>query len=422
MEAPLKTRLTRNDGGVWGDDPDGINDTVVLRSTEQNLDGTWSIKEPASRKLSASEISGSLLIAGDLLLTKSSGSELHIGKTSLVNEEVAAMAACYSNFMQRLRVDDRTEPRFVHYWLNNSLCREQFAYLSNSTSGLANLSAGLVKCTLLAFPSQFEQVRIANFLDDKTARIDALIAEKERLAESLKDIEEVTAFDMVTRGLNSNVPRTSFVEPWLGEVPLHWALTKIRNFATVGNGSTPKRDNEDYWAGGDTPWLNSGSVNSPRIVEASDYVTSVAIKECHLPTVRAGSTVVALTGQGKTRGRAAFAEFETTINQHLAFISAVDERISDEYLWVALTGFYSVFRYISDGEGSTKGALTCEELNRFRLPVPPPDEQADIVKAYLERIGAIERLESHNELHIARLREYRSSLISAAVTGQMTIQ
>lgn len=270
-------------------------------------------------------------------------------------------------------------------------------------------------------PMPQEQHAIANFLDEQTARIDALIAEKERLALSLKDIEEVTAFDLVTRGLAAKGGRTSFSEPWLTEVPSHWRLSKLRHIATVGNGSTPKRDNESYWQGGGLPWLNSGSVNAARIVEASDYVTETAKKECHLPTVRAGSTVVALTGQGKTRGAASIVALETTISQHLAYVSLFDDRMSDEYLWVALTGHYSVLRYLSDGEGSTKGALTCEQLNRLRIPVPPADEQTAIVRAYVERTTAIEGLVGNVVEHLARLREYRSSLISAAVTGQLDI-
>ncbi len=270
-------------------------------------------------------------------------------------------------------------------------------------------------------PPMEKQERIANFLDEKTARIDALIAEKERLEESLKGIDEVTAFDLVTRGLVVTAHRSSFREDWLREVPSHWSLLKLRNIASVGNGSTPKRDNPVYWVGGETPWLNSGSVNAPRITDASDYVTDVARSECHLPKVRAGSTVVALTGQGKTRGSASLVEIDTTINQHLAYLSRYDERMSDEYLWVLLTGMYSVLRYISDGEGSTKGALTCEQLNQLRVPVPPHSEQAEIVTTYLERASSIEGLRNHVSEHISLLREYRSSLISAAVTGQLNI-
>ncbi|MCW5595253.1 MAG: restriction endonuclease subunit S [Rhodocyclaceae bacterium] len=270
-------------------------------------------------------------------------------------------------------------------------------------------------------PPLHEQERIANFLDEQTTRIDALIAEKERLASSLQDIEEVTAFDLVTRGLVAAASVTSFSEPWLKEVPAHWGLSKLRHLAFIGNGSTPKRDNEAYWEDGNIPWLNSGAVNATRIVDASDYVTEVALKECHLPMVRPGSTVVALTGQGKTRGTASLTEIESTINQHLAYVSLFDGRMSDEYLWVALTGLYSVLRHVSDGEGSTKGALTCEQLNQLRLPVPPVGEQDAIVGAYVERTQAIEALRAHVGEHVSRLREYRSSLISAAVTGQLDI-
>jgi type I restriction enzyme S subunit len=81
---PFKHQIDRNDGGVWGDDPDGANDTIVLRSTEQTVDGHWKLDDPAPRKLSESELGSSLLAENDLLLTKSSGSSLHIGKTTLV--------------------------------------------------------------------------------------------------------------------------------------------------------------------------------------------------------------------------------------------------------------------------------------------------------------------------------------------------
>jgi len=72
--APYKTVLSRNDSGVWGDDPDGISDTVVLRSTEQMVDGSWRITDPATRKLTARERQEGLVKQGDLVVTKSSGS------------------------------------------------------------------------------------------------------------------------------------------------------------------------------------------------------------------------------------------------------------------------------------------------------------------------------------------------------------
>lgn len=318
------------------------------------------------------------------------------------------------------RPNGRLHPRFAYWAALSEPFIENVVAHSEGVSYPA-INPSVLGSLHMPMPPRLDQERIADFLDEQTARIDALIAEKDALASSLQDIAEVTAYDLVTRGIYRNVARTAHREEWLREAPAHWGLQKLRQLATVGNGSTPKRDNESYWSSGKIPWLNSGAVNAARITEASDLVTTTALKECHLPMVRAGSTVVALTGQGKTRGTASFTEIETTINQHLAYVSLFDARMSDEYLWVYLTGMYSVLRHLSDGEGSTKGALTCEQLNQLRVLLPPPDEQKEIVATYRERVNAVENLREHATLHIARLREYRSSLISAAVTGQLDL-
>ena len=309
--------------------------------------------------------------------------------------------------------------RFAHYLLHGYDLAKLFYRMGGGLR--QSMKFDDLKRMPVVLPPRMAQERIANFLDEQTARIDALIAEKEQLASSLKDFEEVTGFQLVTRGLASSTKRASYSELWLTDVPAHWKLLKLRYLASIGNGSTPKRDNEDYWVRGSIPWLNSGSVTNPRVQEASDWVTENACKECHLPMVRQGSTLVALTGQGKTRGSAAFLEFNSTINQHLAYLSPFSQELADEYLWVALTGLYSVLRYISDGGGSTKGALTCEQLAQFRIPIPPREEQKQITSEYKRRTDAVNRLLSNVLEHIERLREYRSSLISAAVTGQLSI-
>ncbi len=99
----LKHGLLKNTGGAWGFEPkDDGKDRIVLRSTEQTVEGHWKIIDPAYRFLSDKEYSSTRLEEGDLLITKSSGSELHIGKTSLVDK--TSVNASYSNFMQRLRL------------------------------------------------------------------------------------------------------------------------------------------------------------------------------------------------------------------------------------------------------------------------------------------------------------------------------
>ena len=168
--SPLKWQIERNDGGVWGDDPDGENDTIVLRSTEQTVDGRWQIEDPAKRKINTTDKFSALLKNGDLLLTKSSGSSLHIGKTTLVTPEVSALNCCYSNFMQRIRTKHSFIPQLAWYMMNNDLARLQFGFLSNSTTGLANLNGSLIGQIVLPIAPLHEQQKIAIFLDRETAK------------------------------------------------------------------------------------------------------------------------------------------------------------------------------------------------------------------------------------------------------------
>ena len=135
-----------------------------------------------------------------------------------------------------------------------------------------------------------------------------------------------------------------------------------------------------YWNGGTYPWLNSSQVNRPYIDSADQFVTRTALRECHLPRVPAGSLLVAITGQGKTRGMSAILGVEATINQHIAYITPRVPIASPEFIHLALTAAYRQLRAASEDAGSTKGAITCEDLKRFKIAVPPTAEQEQLVR------------------------------------------
>ena len=183
----FKRQIVRNDGGVWGEESTGHNDTIVFRSTEQTMDGRWNIVNPALRNLSDKEKKSALLEEGDLLLTKSSGSSLHIGKTTLVDVEIAKNRCCYSNFMQRIRTTKTYNSTLGWYVLNNQLTREQFSVFSTSTTGLANLNSEIIGNIHIVVPPVNEQLKVIEYLDTETARIDTLIAKQEKLIEKLKE-------------------------------------------------------------------------------------------------------------------------------------------------------------------------------------------------------------------------------------------
>jgi type I restriction enzyme S subunit len=141
--------LSSNDGGVWGEDPTGVDDTVVLRSTDINITGDWNIDDPALRSLTQSEKRAKTLQQGDLVVVKSSGSEAHLGKTAIVTSAVADLGACYANFVQRLRPRDTKDAKFLWYFLNSDLASKELDRLGNTTTGLRNLngeSLGSIRC------------------------------------------------------------------------------------------------------------------------------------------------------------------------------------------------------------------------------------------------------------------------------------
>ena len=195
---PLKALLTQNDGGVWGHEPEGAEETIVLRSTEQTVDGGWTIIDPAVRALTPRERKDARLLAGDLLVTKSSGSEAHIGKTSFVTEQEAALGPCFSNFMQRLRCHSRLEPRLVWYLLNARVGRQQLVFGSNTTTGLANLNSTILGNVMVPLPPLFEQRSVVSFLDRKVTDIDTLRAWVETAIERLQEYRSALVTAAVT--------------------------------------------------------------------------------------------------------------------------------------------------------------------------------------------------------------------------------
>lgn len=274
----------------------------------------------------------------------------------------------------------------------------------------------------ILLPHEQEQTQIARFLDHETARINALIEEQQRLIELLKEKRQAVISHAVTKGLDPTVPMKDSGVEWLGEVPAHWELTRVGWQCIVGNGCTPSRDNQGYWDDGHYPWLNSSKVNLERVVEADQFVTRQALKECALPIVKPGSVLMAITGEGKTRGMVTITEIEATINQHVAFIEPRGSELLPTFLHDWLNANYSRLRHDSADWGSTKAAITCGDIRAYPLPLPPRDEQEAIYHFICSKSSLIDGLISTANENVNLLYERRSSLISAAVTGKIDVR
>ena len=223
----LKSVLIANDGGVWGDDPlDDDSDIIVLRSTEQSIDGRLIIEAPAKRQLLEGDKEKSLLKEGDLIITKSSGSQEHIGKTSIIDKTTASMRCCYSNFLQRLRVEGSS--LFFWYVMNSYMVKMQFDYLATTTTGLKNLNAQIIGNLQISLPPPSEQRAIAAYLDEKCGAIDEAIVEAKKGIEEYKAWKISLIDDVVCNGIDRNRSRKETGEDWLSDIPDEWDFIPIR--------------------------------------------------------------------------------------------------------------------------------------------------------------------------------------------------
>lgn len=416
----VKTMLSRNDGGVWGDDFDDEG-VVVLRSTEQTVDGDWTIIEPAKRRLSAHEYISAVLMEGDLVITKSSGSSLHIGKTSIVTEEVADLNCCYSNFMQRLRVKSAIEPRFMRYVLNGEIGRKQFNYLSSTTTGLANLNGEVIGNVVAAFPSQTEQCNIADFLDRETELIDSLIDKKERQIELLQEKRSALISHAVTKGLNPDAPMKDSGIEWLGEIASHWGVRLLKRVAetTYGMGGELDRTLEEG-----TRILSLPNVNKDGdlVLDEVPFATVPHESRADLLLQTGDLLFNWRNGSSDHLGKTAYFDLEGEYT-HVSFLLRLrmnSEQHDSRYYQQLLNGL-RITGFFSSSKAGVNNTFNQSELANLSIMVPPLEEQKLIADYLDEKTREIRSLSTIIEQSIEKLREYRTALISAAVTGKINV-
>jgi len=161
---------------------------------------------------------------------------------------------------------------------------------------------------------------------------------------------------------------------------------KIGEFAECYTGATPKTQTREYWDNGTIPWMSSGEVNLGQVYDTEKKITKAGYDNCSTKMVPANTVVVALAGQGKTRGMVAITRIPLCTNQSLCSI-VPNEQINSNYLYYYLKTQYQNLRFISSGDG-TRGGLNLKMIRNYSVPVPPLEEQERIV-AILDRFDAL---------------------------------
>jgi type I restriction enzyme S subunit len=258
-------------------------------------------------------------------------------------------------------------------------------------------------------PPLHEQSRIAHVLTTVQIAID----QQDRLIALTRKLEIALMKKLFTEGLRGEKQK----ETEIGLIPESWQVVDLGGLAKIGNGSTPKRDNQSYWEGGSIPWLTSGKIHERFIEQADEYVTETALKECHLPRVRPNSLLIAITGQGKTLGNSALVRIETCVSQHLAYVQFQSESIVPEFMLWYLQTRYQHLRSVSQAGGSTKGALTCGYIKTYPVPLPTGDEQIQIANIF----AILYQKESYHEHKKSTLKGLFRTLMHQLMTAQIRV-
>lgn len=367
--------------------------------------------------------------AGDLLMT-CAGPRARCGVPTLVRHTPDRLMM--SGKMYRFRPDDRLDSRFLELWLLSPEAQKRIDAMKTgiSDSGL-NLTHGRFVQLPVPVPPLVEQHRIVELLDDHLSRIDA--AER-GLSVSGRSCAALvrSALALGLRGiLTENDLREGTAEDALGfrpdfgvrdgdrvwTLPDGWLWVRLGDVFEVNVGATPSRGDSSLWVG-DLPWVSSGEVTFSRIRQTRENINREAVGSPDKRIQPPGTVMLAMIGEGKTRGQAAILDIEAAHNQNCASIRVSATKVLPEYVYGYLEERYLETRRA--GSGGQQQALNKASIQRFPIPIPPLATQRSLVEAWGELRTSVARLESEVSRALQRSASLRRALLEAAFSGQLS--
>lgn len=353
---------------------------------------------------SRSEIRKFRLRKDDVVVTKDSESPDDIAVPAYVAQDFEDVLCGYHLAIVRPG-KDTIDGRYLFYCFAAHEINYQFRI---SASGITRfgLALGALRGATFPLPPLAEQRAIADLLDEKTAAIDALIAKKERLIGLLEERRWAVTREVIHRGLRDGLPlvKDSGV-PWIGPIPKHWTLIPLKHLCCCLDGKrVPLNATERGTMQGDIPYWGANGV--------VDHVNEWLFDE---PLVLLGEDGAPFFDRCKPV--AFFVNEKVWVNNHI-HVLRTSHRIDPRFLVHVL----NCTEYAHFVDGTTRDKLTQAKMKEIPVALPPHEEQGEIVE-FVERISRqTDAVQDRLRRQIDKLREYRQTLISAAVTGQIDVR
>jgi len=376
-------------------------DKVPFLRTANVLWDDIDLTEVDEMSIPPSELADKSLKAGDLLVCE--GGE--IGRAAVWDGRVPMMA--FQNHLHRLRpIRGDVEPRFYVYFLQSAFTQLGiFEGVGNKTT-IPNLSRNRLASMEVPHPSLSEQREIARSL----AKVREAISVHDKAAATAQELKRAAMRELFTRGLRGEPQK----ETEIGPVPESWVLEPIGAHFSVVSGGTPSRGNLAYWIGGNVPWVKTTEVDYCEITETEEHITPEGLKNSAAKLLPKGTLLMAMYGQGITRGKVAILGIEAACNQACAAMSPLDDTVSTRFIYHFLTWQYEEIRSLA--HGGQQQNLNLEIVRSLLVVVPPTRAEQDEIVAILDAIDR--KIDLHRKKRQV-LEELFKALLHKLMTGEI---
>ena len=311
---------------------------------------------------------------------------------------------------------DNVYPLFGAYYLSS--LKEVMKSLASAAT-LAIMNQSVTGSIPFVCPTLAEQKNIATYLDHKVGQIDATIAEKEQMLEDLKAYRSSIISEAVTKGLDKNVEMKESGVEWIGMIPKHWNINKLKFFADISTGTTPSTDNEEYWKEPTENWYTPSDFCEEKVhlETSSRKVSTTAFQESACRVFK--KDVVLVVGIGATLGKIGISRVECSANQQINAIEFYDN-VYPLFGVYYLSSLKEVMKSLASA--ATLAIMNQSVTGSIPFVCPTLDEQKEIADYLEKKTKSIGSLLNQIEVQIVELKSYKSTLITEAVTGKIDLR